>query len=147
MPASDRMLRGRSPWGLGGAVYLLVRSFVCIRSCVNVRGRRCFLLGVGGCYQMLFIHVGLHRCLVKEQCGSCYRERVPTVVIFEISPSYVKTFHYRPQRSQPPPDPTRTRCATSLRWLCSRQVHRPSHLVQVQSPISTARINIIRLDN
>jgi hypothetical protein len=22
------MLRGRSPWGLGGAVYLLVRSFV-----------------------------------------------------------------------------------------------------------------------
>ena len=31
------MLRGRSPWGLGGAVYLLVRSFV--RAClfVNVR--------------------------------------------------------------------------------------------------------------
>jgi hypothetical protein len=26
--ASNRMLRGRSPWGLGGAVYLLVRSFV-----------------------------------------------------------------------------------------------------------------------
>jgi hypothetical protein len=22
------MLRGRSPWGLGGAVYLLVRSFI-----------------------------------------------------------------------------------------------------------------------
>jgi len=26
--ASDRMLRGQLPWGLGGAVYLLVRSFV-----------------------------------------------------------------------------------------------------------------------
>ena len=25
---SDRILRGQSPWGLGGAVYLLVRLFV-----------------------------------------------------------------------------------------------------------------------
>jgi hypothetical protein len=33
--ASDRMLRGRSPWGLGGAVYLLVRLFV--RACLLVR--------------------------------------------------------------------------------------------------------------
>src|SRR6266704_5343133 len=61
------------------------------------------------------------------------------IVVFEISPSHIKTFHYRPHRPQPPPpDPTRTRCATSLRWLCFRQVRRPSHLVQVQSPISTA---------
>ena len=30
--ASDRMLRGRSPWGLGGAVYLLVaRSQLLVR--------------------------------------------------------------------------------------------------------------------
>ena len=41
--------------------------------------------------------------LIREQCSSRYREGVPTVVVFEISPSHVKTFHYRPQRSQPPP--------------------------------------------
>jgi len=29
------MLRGRSPWGLGGAVYLLVRSFIHLRSLVR----------------------------------------------------------------------------------------------------------------
>ncbi len=33
---------GDRPGGLGGAVYLLVRSFV------DVRGRRCFPLGFGG---------------------------------------------------------------------------------------------------
>jgi hypothetical protein len=45
-------------------------------------------------------------------------EGVPSVVVFEISPSHVKTFHYRPRRlPPPPPDPTCTRCATSLRWL------------------------------
>src|SRR6266702_1086957 len=42
--------------------------------------------------------------LIGEKCNSsCYREGVPTVVVFEISPSHVKTFHHRPQHSQPPP--------------------------------------------
>jgi len=38
------MLPERLPWGLGGGMFvcLFVRSFV------NVRGRRCFQLGVGG---------------------------------------------------------------------------------------------------
>jgi len=31
-----------------------------------------------------------------EQCSSCYREGVPIVVVFEILPSHVKTFHHRP---------------------------------------------------
>jgi hypothetical protein len=31
------MLRGRSPWGLGGAVYLLVRSFVRVYLFVDMR--------------------------------------------------------------------------------------------------------------
>jgi hypothetical protein len=35
------MLRGRSPWGLGGAVYLLVRSFV--RACLFVDVRSLML--------------------------------------------------------------------------------------------------------
>src|SRR6266568_7802889 len=76
--------------------------------------------------------------------SSCYREGVPSAVVFEISPSHVKTFHYRPQHSQPPPPGLPVRCATSLRWLCSRQVRRPSHYVQVQSPISTAHLIILR---
>jgi hypothetical protein len=54
--------------------------------------------------------------LIGEQRSSCYREGVPLVVVFEISPSYVKTFHYRLQRLQLPPGPI-AHCATSLRWL------------------------------
>ena len=34
--------------------------------------------------------------LIGEQRSSCYREGVPTVVVFEISPSHMKIFHYRP---------------------------------------------------
>ena len=45
MMASDRMLRGRSPWGLGGAVYLLVRSFVRVCLFVDVRS---LMLSIGG---------------------------------------------------------------------------------------------------
>ena len=42
--ASDRMLRGRSPWGLGGAVYLLVaRSHLLVRRC-----ERSSMLSIGG---------------------------------------------------------------------------------------------------
>src|SRR6266700_347349 len=53
--------------------------------------------------------------LIGEQCSSSrYCEGEPTVVVFEISPSHVKTFHYRPQRSQPPPPGPIARCATSL---------------------------------
>ncbi len=54
--------------------------------------------------------------LIGEQRGSCYYKGVLLVVVFKISPSYVKTFYYRPQRSQPLLGPI-TRCATSLRWL------------------------------
>jgi hypothetical protein len=32
-------------------------------------------------------------------------EGVPSVVVFEISPSHVKTFHYAPRRTQPLPGP------------------------------------------
>ena len=43
-------------------------------------------------------------------------EGVPSIVVFEISPSHMKTFHYAPRRTQPPLGPP-ARCATSLRWL------------------------------
>src|SRR6266567_2384218 len=53
--------------------------------------------------------------LIGEQCSSSrYREGEPIVVVFEISPSHVKTFHYRPQRLQPPPPGPIARCASSL---------------------------------
>ena len=45
MPASDRILRGQLPWGLGGAVYLLVHLL--IRACLFVDVRSS-MLSVGG---------------------------------------------------------------------------------------------------
>src|SRR5437016_2545575 len=88
MPASDRMLRGRLPWGLGGAVYLLVRLFARTRLFV----RRCevvdaFCWGSGDVieyYASMLDHTG---ALIGEQRSSRYREGVPLVVVFEISPS------------------------------------------------------------
>ena len=43
--ASDCILCGRSPWGLEGAVYLLIRSFVRPRLFVDVRSS---MLLIGG---------------------------------------------------------------------------------------------------
>ena len=111
--ASDRMLRGQSPWGLGGVVYL----FDSIRSLV----RRCevvdaFHWGLGDVIECCASMLDRTGDLIGEQRSSRYREGVPSVVVFEISPSHVKTFHYRPQHSQPPPG-LPVRCATSLRWL------------------------------
>ena len=51
--------------------------------------------------------------LIGEQCGSCYREGVLTVVVFEISPSYVKTFYYRPNTYNHHHYPTSTLCDVS----------------------------------
>jgi len=39
------MLRGRSPWGLRGAVYLLVRSFIRVYLFVDIRSS---MLSTGG---------------------------------------------------------------------------------------------------
>ena len=76
---------------------MLIRLLVCICSFINVRGRRCFLLGfrdVIECRASMLDYTG---ALIGEQCsGSRYCEGVPTVVVFEISLSHVKTFHYRP---------------------------------------------------
>ena len=41
------MLRGRSPWGLGGAVYLLVRSFIRPRLFVDIRSSMLSIRGRG----------------------------------------------------------------------------------------------------
>jgi len=111
MPASDHMLRGRLPWGLGRGVYLFDRSFA--RSLI-VRGRGCFRLRVGGRYGILLVFMkitgGLEWDVVVVYC-----EGVPSVVVLEVSPPHVKTFHCprRPNNHQLPPAP----CAMSLHWL------------------------------
>ena len=108
------MLRGQSPWGLGrGGIFVrFVRSFV------DVRGRQCFPLGFGDVIECRASMLDRTGALIGEQCSSSrYREGVPTVVVFEISPSHVKTFYHCPQRSQPPPPGPIARCVTSLRWL------------------------------
>jgi len=64
------MLHGRSPWGLGGAVYLLVRSLVRVCSFVDVRSS---MLSTGG---RGMLSNTMHPCWIVqvpwigEQCSS-----------------------------------------------------------------------------
>jgi hypothetical protein len=69
-----------------------------------------------------------------------YYEGVPTVVAFEISPTYVKAFHHCPQRLKSHPYTVR-RLRVGSAEPEDQQV-RSHHLVQVQSPISTAGTHI-----
>jgi hypothetical protein len=63
---------------------------------------------------------------------------VPTVAVFETSPTA--------QTLQQPPGPTRTLCDVSVCFAESEdQQVRSCHLVQVQSPISTAYYNISKI--
>ena len=112
--ASDRILRGRSPQGLGGAVYLLVRLFVRVYLFVDVRssmlsteGRGMLLNTVHPCWIVQVPWIGEQRSsrhIVESQQQWFSRSHHP------------KFFHHRPQRPQPPPVLS-ARCATSLRWL------------------------------
>jgi hypothetical protein len=87
------MLRGRSPWGLGGAVYLLVRSFTfAVRRCEVVDA---FNWGLGDVIEYYASMLDRTGALIEQCRSSCYCEGVPLVVVFEISPSHVKTFHHR----------------------------------------------------
>src|SRR6266700_8066029 len=81
---------------------------------------------------------------IGEQCSSCYREGVPTVVVFEISPSHVKIFHHRPNAHN-----HHQVLSHAVRRLCvgsrSKTQVRSRHHVQVQSPFSTAELHIFPL--
>src|SRR6266704_1220154 len=104
--ASDRMLRGRLPWGFRrGRIFArsFVRSRLLVRRCEVVDA---FCWGSGDAIECCASMLDRTGALIGEQCSNCYREGVLTMVVFEISPSYVKTFHHRPQRSQLPPRPT-----------------------------------------
>ena len=74
---------------------------------LSIGGRGMLLNAVYPCW--------IVQVLSREQYW-LYCEGVPSAVVFEISPSHVKTFHYAPRRIQPLPGPP-ARCATSLRWL------------------------------
>ena len=59
--ASNRMLYGQLPWGLEGAVYLLICSFICPYLFVDVRSSM-LLIGGRGTLNSVYIrkdHTGL----------------------------------------------------------------------------------------
>ena len=55
-----------------------------------------------------------HTGALIEQCNSsCYYKGVPTVVVFEISLSHMKTFHHRPNAHNHHHQSYRTLCDVS----------------------------------
>ena len=65
------MLRGRSPWGLGGAVYLLVRSF--IRSRLFVRQYKVINAFYWGLRDVIESYISmLDRQVLGRRIGSSY---------------------------------------------------------------------------
>jgi hypothetical protein len=109
--ASDRMLRRRSPWGLVGAVYLLI---ACSHSLIH-QYKRLSMLSIGGqgmlsnaIYPYWIVQVLSRGTVVAVLC-----EGVLSIVVFEISLSHIKTFHYAPQCTQLPPGPPAQLCDVS----------------------------------
>src|SRR6266700_2628728 len=100
--ASDRMLRGRSPWVLGGAVYLLVRSFVRVRSRSFVR--QCEVVDafhwglrdvIESCTSVLDRQVLSRRidssCIVKGHQNSGFRDLTIPCENFSLPPTSLPT--------------------------------------------------------
>ena len=91
--ASNRMLHGRSPQGLGGAVYLLVRLFVCVCLFVNIRSS---MLSTGG-RGMILNTVHPYQIVQVPQIGECSSCRTIKSQQQWFSRSHhLKIFHYRP---------------------------------------------------
>ena len=107
------MLRGRLPWGFRrGRIFTRSftrsRSFVCQCEVVDA-----FNWGSGDAIERCSSMLDRTGALIGEQCSSCYREGVPTVVVFEISPSHVKIFHHRPNAHNHHHQSYRTLCDVS----------------------------------
>ena len=79
---------------------MLVRSHSFVRQYEVVNA---FYWGSGDAIECCPSMLDRTGALIEQCSSSCYREGVPTVVVFEISPSHVKKFSPLPQRSQPPP--------------------------------------------
>ena len=105
------MLRGRSPQGLGGAVYLLVRSFIRVCLFVNIRSSMLSTRGRGILLNTVHPYWIVQVPQIGEQRSSRRIQRA-TVVFFKISPS--ENF------SPPPSTPTTTTrsCPHAMRRLC-----------------------------
>jgi hypothetical protein len=101
------MLRGRLPWGLGGAVYLFVYSFirvlfVDVRSLMlSIRGRGMLSSAAYPCWIIQVRWIG-------EQRSS--RRTVESQQWWFSRSHHPKIFHHHHQVLS-------ARCATSLRWL------------------------------
>ena len=93
---------------------IFTRSFAHLHSFVRqYKVVNAFYWGSGDVIECCASMLDRTGALIGEQRSSRYREGVPSVVVFEISPSHVKTFHHRPQRSQPPPGPIALLCDVS----------------------------------
>ena len=109
--ASNRMLRGRSPQELGGAVYLLVRSFVRVYLFINIRSSMLSTRGRG----MILNTMHPYQIVQVPQIGeysSC--RTVKSQQQWFSRSHHLKIFHHRPQRLQPP-QVLSARYTTSLR--------------------------------
>src|SRR6266567_5866353 len=95
------MLRGRSPWGLGGAVYLFARLFAIVHLCEVVNAFHWGLRDViKSCTSMLDRQV-LGRgtgssCIVKGHQNSGFRDLTIPCENFSLPPTSLPTTTTRP---------------------------------------------------
>ena len=64
---------------------------------LSIRGRGMLLNAMHPCWIVQVLSRGTVMAVLCEG--------VPSVVVFEILPSYIKTFHYAPRRTPPSPGP------------------------------------------
>ena len=127
------MLRGRSPWGLGGAVYLLVRLFVRVCSFVDVRSSMLSVWGSGDAIECCASMLDRTGALIGERRSGCYCEGVLSGGFRDLTIPC--------ENFSPPPGPIALLCdvsALALGLNFKTQV-RSRHHVQVQSPFSTGQ--------
>src|SRR6266700_2977062 len=90
------MLRGRSPWGLGGAVYLFARSFAIVRSCEVVNAFHWGLRDIIESYisildrQVLGRGIGSN-CIIKGHQNSGFRDLTIPYKNFSLPPTSLPT--------------------------------------------------------
>ena len=110
--ASNRMLRGRSPQGLGGAVYLLVRSFIRVYLFVNIRLLILSTRGRGILSKTVYLCWIVQVPWIGEQRSS--RRTVESQQQWFLRSHHLKIF------SLPPLTPTTTTrsCPHAIRRLC-----------------------------
>ena len=123
--ASNRMLRGRSPQGLGGAVYLLVRSFIRVYLFVDIRLSILSIRGRGMLSKTVYLCQIVQVPWIGEQRSS--RRTIESQQQWFLRSYHLKKF------SPPPLTPTTTTrsCPHAVRRLCvgsGSELRRPGSL-------------------